>query len=180
MSGDNEDDQKKAALAARAVFLEEETAYLLALQAEDAEKQKAAVGYKSPPIDHRYKKGTSGNLRGRPRKQERARSVRQNCDDILRAGEAALEIIVNGRKVKVSAFELVLRKLHLKAAQGDFKALKMVLELRQIALIENAQANKRFHNLLEDLESEAVLKEHLPPDHAMFKRLQYWRKRSRK
>jgi len=180
MSAENEDDQKEAARAARALFLEDQTAFLMALEAEEAERRTTAVGYKCPPIDHRYKKGTTGNPRGRPRKQERARSVRQNCDDILHAGEAALEIIVNGKKVKVSAFELALRKLHLKAAQGDFKAVKMVLELRQEALAHNAYANKRFHTVLEDLESEAVIKGHFPPDHPMFRRLQYWRKRSRK
>jgi len=142
------------------------------------ERQKA--GYGKPPIDGRFKKGTSGNPRGRPPKAERARSVRQNYDDILRAGEAELEIVTNGKKERMSTYEIALKKLHVKAAQGDLKAMKMVLELRHNTLIDNTSVNKRLHDVLEDEEKNAILNGHYPPNHEIFKRLSYWRKRTRK
>ena len=143
-----------------------------------ADEQK--VGYSHPPVEHRFKKGISANPRGRPPKSERALSVRQYDADILRAGEHEIEIIIDGKRTKISLFELSARKLYLLAGQGNFKAIKLAFEVRKGALSGNARANARLHNILEDLEMEALMKGHYPPNHEIFKRLNYWRKRTRK
>lgn len=143
-----------------------------------ADKEK--IGYGHPPVEHRFKKGISVNPRGRPPKSERALSVRQHDADILRAGEQQMDVIIDGKRTKISLFELMVRKLYLLAGQGNFKAIKMAFEVRKGALAGNAQANIRLHNILEDHEIEALVKGHYPPNHEIFKRLNYWRKRTRK
>ena len=143
-----------------------------------ANKQK--VGYGNPPVEHRFKKGISANPRGRPPKSVRALSVRQHDADILRAGEHEIEIIIDGKRTKISLFELSMRKLYLLAGQGNFKAIKLALEIRMGALLGNTRANIRLHNIVEDHEIEALMKGHYPPNHQVFKSRDYWRKRTRK
>ena len=138
------------------------------------------VGYGHPPVEHRFKKGISANPRGRPPKSVRAFSVRQYDADILRAGEQEMEVIIDGKRTKISLFELLMRKLYLLAGQGNFKAIKMILEIRKEALLGNTRANIRLHNIVEDHEVLALMNGHYPPNHEIFKRLNYWRKRTRK
>ena len=59
------------------------------IEAEAADIQRfidepAKAGYGRPPIDGRFKKGTSGNPRGRPPKIERSLTPRQMRRDFLR------------------------------------------------------------------------------------------------
>jgi hypothetical protein len=138
------------------------------------------IGYGHPPVEHRFKKGVSANPRGRPPKSVRALSLRQYDADILRAGEQEMEVIIDGKRTKISLFELLMRKLYLLAGQGNFKAIKMAYEIRRNALLSNTNANIRLHNIVEDHEIDALMKGHYPPNHEIFKRLNYWRKRTRK
>ena len=81
------------------------------------------VGYKKPPKDGRYKKGQSGNLRGRPRGSK-------NVATLLR--QAMVEIITvseNGRRRRLSRCEIMMKQLASGAAQGDPKATQTVLRL---------------------------------------------------
>jgi hypothetical protein len=128
-SKDEKDDEAK-----RAAKLAEEERWF-------ADKEK--IGYGHPPAEHRFKKGISGNPRGRPPKSERALSVRQYDADILRAGEQQMEVMIDGKRTKISLFELMVRKLYLLGGQGNFKAIKMAFEVRKDALSGNAHANMR-------------------------------------
>jgi hypothetical protein len=169
MSNDGNDEKNEE--AKRAAELAEEKRWFA-----DQEK----IGYGHPPVEHRFKKGISANPRGRPPKSVRALSVRQHDADILRAGEHEIEIIIDGKRTKISLFELSMRKLYLLAGQGNFKAIKLALEIRKGALLGNTRANIRLHNIVEDHEIDALMKGHYPPNHDVFKRRNYWRKRTRK
>ena len=50
------------------------------------------VGYRRPPVEHRFKPGQSGNLKGRPRKPQDIASV------LERALDARVPIQENGRR----------------------------------------------------------------------------------
>jgi hypothetical protein len=91
-----------------------------------------------------------------------------------------MEVIIDGKRMKISLFELMMRKLYLLGGQGNFKAIKMALEVREIALRSNARANIQLHKIVEEREIDALMKGHYPPTHEVFKRLNYWRKRTQR
>ena len=168
MSSDGQDEKNDEAKRA-AKLAAEESCF--------SDKQK--IGYGRPPIEHRFKKGGSANPRGRPPKSVRALTVRQYDADVLRAGEQEMEVIIDGKRIRITLFELLMRKLYLLAGQGNFKAIKMAYEIRKAALLSNTQANIRLHRIVEDHEIQALMNGHFPPNHEIFKRLNYLRKRTR-
>ena len=95
-------------------------------EAIDKQNQKAAeyeVGYGRPPKFTRFKPGTSGNPKGRPR-------VSKN---LAAAFESALSERVpvndNGRRKKIPMSEAIAKQATRKAAGGDLRALRLVVEL---------------------------------------------------
>jgi hypothetical protein len=180
MSTGTESDEKEAVLAAEEAKRADVLAFFAALDAEEAEKRAQAVGYGKPPVDHRFKKGVSGNPRGRPIKSERARSLRQLNSDILKCANMEHLIVTNGKEERVPIIELMLRQLFVMGTKGNMKALERALSLYQSALSYNVNLNQVFHRVLEDQELQAVMKGNSPPNSVIFKRRNYWRKRSQK
>lgn len=82
-----------------------------------------AVGRGRPPQHSRFEKGQSGNPAGRPRG---ARSLQTVMLDELRSQVTAKE---DGRSVRVSKGQLLMKSLIAKAVAGDMKAASLVLEL---------------------------------------------------
>jgi hypothetical protein len=83
------------------------------------------VGYKKPPEHTRFKKGQSGNPRGRPRGAK-------NMATLL--GEALDEKVTltdNGRRRKVSKREIIVTQLVNRSAQADLKAMQILLGMVQ-------------------------------------------------
>ena len=81
------------------------------------------VGYGKPPHNTRFKKGQSGNPRGRP-------SGSKNLSTLL--SEALNEPVIvteNGRRRKVSKREAIIKQLVNQSANGDWRAVKMLLEI---------------------------------------------------
>lgn len=81
------------------------------------------VGFKRPPLHTRFKKGQSGNPKGRPRKiqdklEEMAAKVFLN----------PVPIIEGGKQRKVPLMEAIMIRLAQKAANGDLKAITYVVE----------------------------------------------------
>ena len=85
---------------------------------------KYEVGYARPPQDKRFKPGCSGNPRGRP---EKRKTVSVLIEEAL-ARRISLE--ENGRPRKISAEEIIIRRLVNAAAKGDLKAVQLLLQLR--------------------------------------------------
>jgi hypothetical protein len=81
------------------------------------------VGYRKPPRNTRFQKGQSGNPKGRAKG-----SV--NAEDALR--RAIFEPITvkdSGKTKKMTKLEVACRQLANKAAAGDTRALKLIMQL---------------------------------------------------
>lgn len=82
-------------------------------------------GYGKPPKSHHWKKGQSGNPRGRPKKKDR--SPAQIIADIY---NEEVKVTLKGRTVKLSQFELAVRTVLIKTQQsGSVRELKLLLQL---------------------------------------------------
>lgn len=79
------------------------------------------VGYKSPPEHSRFKKGQSGNPRGRPKKD-----YEKGIFGIL---EDEITIRLSGKNKRVSKIEALVYKLINDALGGDLNALKMLFRI---------------------------------------------------
>lgn len=99
------------------------------------------VGFGKPPAAARFKKGQSGNPKGRPKGKRNAATV------IMRALDAKVIINENGRRREITKFEAAITQLANKAASGDLRALGMVK-----ALMEFSE---------ERIQQESVAKTHL-------------------
>jgi len=81
------------------------------------------VGFRRPPVHSRFKKGQSGNPKGRPRGSE-------NMVLLLRKILNKKVTVREGNKIlKLTQFEAMMGNLSVKAMKGEPKAIKLVLEL---------------------------------------------------
>lgn len=81
------------------------------------------VGYAKPPKDTRFRKGQSGNQKGRPKG---SRNFAHDVDDIL---NAKMTVNENGRPRNVSTQLAALMRLREKALKGDARALDRLLSM---------------------------------------------------
>lgn len=81
------------------------------------ERKTSDVGYMNPPEHTRYKKGKSGNPRGRPRKREDLNTVLQ------RVLNRKVRVKDNDRKIPIR--DALIWKLRELALQGDKQALAL-------------------------------------------------------
>ena len=88
------------------------------------EKRDYEVGYGKPPHRTRFKKGQSGNARGRP-------SGSKNLSTLL--SEALNEPVIvteNGRRRKVSKQQAIIKQLVNQSAKGNWRATKLLLDIQ--------------------------------------------------
>jgi hypothetical protein len=90
----------------------------------------APVGYQRPPASNRFRKGVSGNPRGRPRNRHRALPYETLLGQMVTIRE-------DGRERRVTAAEAFLLHLTRKGLQGDNAAARASL-----AAIETARASR--------------------------------------
>jgi hypothetical protein len=79
------------------------------------------VGYGRPPRQTRFKKGRSGNPRGRPRGSRNFASL---------VDEALAEPVVineNGRRTKATKLQVIVKQMVNKAAQGDHRSIQLLM-----------------------------------------------------
>lgn len=92
------------------------------------------VGYGKPPVHTRFKKGQSGNPKGRPKgRRNRSVSVTENLLHRIIQAEASREVTIakGGRQLSVSMVEAIVARLANDAASGDPRARKLFMELLQ-------------------------------------------------
>lgn len=90
---------------------------------ERPESGEYEVGYRKPPKNTRWKKGQSGNPNGRPKK---ARGLKT---DLRAELVSKMEIKMNGQVVSGTRQQLMLRTLSARAASGDVRATRILLDL---------------------------------------------------
>ena len=81
------------------------------------------VGYAHPPREHRFKKGTSGNPRGRPKSKIAGQTA---ISELL---NEPIKVRAGGKSRDMSAFEASLRQLVSKALNGDIRAILKFVKL---------------------------------------------------
>ena len=91
----------------------------------DEDKPDYKVGYKKPPLHSRFKKGQSGNPRGRPRGSKNFSTL---LTDALNEPVVVTE---DGKRRKISKRELGVRQLVNKFAMAEAQATKILLGLMQ-------------------------------------------------
>ena len=80
-----------------------------------------SVGYGTPPVHSRFKKGTSGNPRGRPKGRLNFATV------LLKTLREKVVINENGRRTIITKLEASVKQLVNKAAAGDLRALSHLI-----------------------------------------------------
>src|SRR4029077_14836040 len=96
----------------------------------------ASSNYRKPPVAHQFKKGTSGNPNGRPRKAVQPGFGALGGGIADRLGAMALDEAIRpvtvreGDKVsEIPAMQALIRTMFRAAAQGDTKAGRQLLEV---------------------------------------------------
>lgn len=116
---------------------------------ESLAKQRRPVGYGSPPEASRFKKGVSGNPKGRPKGRVNVVTA------LAKALREKVVINENGRRRTVTKLEAAIKQLVNKAATGDLRALRHLTELAQ-----DAEAKQNLNNsekeALNDLDREVM------------------------
>lgn len=100
---------------------------------------KPRMGYKAPPEAHQFKKGRSGNPRGRPKG---AKGKRQIAEKVLLEKH---EVVESDRKVQRTTLELILLTLRNKSFEGSNRAFK---DLEKLAAKYDPQPQTKRAGLL--------------------------------
>ena len=83
------------------------------------------VGYAKPPRHTRFQKGRSGNPRGRPRGSK-------NLSTLLTEALNELVLVAENReRRKITKRQAIITQLVNKAAQADWRAIKILLDILQ-------------------------------------------------
>jgi Family of unknown function (DUF5681) len=82
-----------------------------------------AVGYCKPPRHSRFKKGQSGNPRGRPAGSKNLKTL------VIQALNKDTVITEDGQPRKITKREAVANEIVNRSATGDFRAVKILLDI---------------------------------------------------
>ena len=97
-------------------------------------------GYGKPPVHSQWPKGTSGNLRGRPKGSTNHLTI------LRRVLGQKVTVVEDGKRRKISKLEAAMTQLLNKAAQGDTRACQAMLKV--VALLglkpEEPEGGLRF------------------------------------
>lgn len=105
------------------------------------------IGYGKPPETTRFKTGKSGNPKGRPKG---SKNTYKMLDEIL---SQKIEVVENGKPVKISKKAAALTQLVNKAVKGDTKAITTLLPHMQIADVKQEEKDQVITALSKDDQS---------------------------
>lgn len=84
------------------------------------------VGFGKPPRSNQFRKGVSGNPKGRPKGSKNISSI------LAQMGRKQVKVTINGKVRHISLLEAVIRQLGNQAANGDLKAIRELLDAHRI------------------------------------------------
>jgi len=95
------------------------------------------VGYKKPPKQTQFKKGQSGNPKGRKKgsKNNRFKDLPYNLplemyrNAIREEAYRGIPVNENGEQILIPMHQAILRSINLKAAKGDVRAQRLATDL---------------------------------------------------
>ena len=105
------------------------------------------VGYGKPPKSSRFKKGQSGNSKGRPKGSRNFRT------DFLEALKSPVRVTEKGKAKTMSTQKAVIARLREKALRGDVRTLDRIIALA----LELGEAAQDSTPTL-DIEDQEILK----------------------
>ncbi len=106
------------------------------------------VGYRKPPKQSQFKRGESGNPKGRPKD---TRNLKTELEEELKQRVVVRE---GGNALRVSKRRGLLKSLCNKALQGDPRAMRILLEL--IMRFEDDKAADVFEAILSEDERKII------------------------
>jgi hypothetical protein len=94
------------------------------------------VGYGKPPHDTRFRKGQSGNPKGRPKGSSNLASL------LRRVMHEKIVITENGQRRTITKLEAVFKQLVNKAALGDPRAIHELLQAHALIVEPRGSADR--------------------------------------
>ncbi len=111
------------------------------------------VGYANPPVKSQFKKGQSGNPRGRP-------GGRKNLTTILNETlYGKITVRERGHTRKITMIEALLLRLRKDALEGDLRAVDRLLRLIQMQQALTPDQDKTEAIAFDPVDDQAILKE---------------------
>jgi hypothetical protein len=95
------------------------------------------VGFRRPPVSTRFRPGVSGNPKGRPKGTLNVATV------LLRTLREKVVINEGGQRKTITKLEAAIKQLANKAASGELRALRQLVELAQDAETKQNSAAQR-------------------------------------
>jgi hypothetical protein len=118
---------------------------------DDSKNETYEVGFGKPPKHARFKKGQSGNLKGRPKGTLNLATV------LERTLREKVVINVNGRRKVITKLEAAIMQLANKAAAGDGHAIRHLCQLvvsdqeRSVALEPTTQFTETDQKVMDNI-----------------------------
>ena len=115
----------------------------------DQDQGDTQVGYGRPPKTTRFKKGQSGNPKGRPKGSLNVATM------LIKTLREKVVINENGKRKTVTKLEAALKQMVNKAASGDPRALRLLLDSARDAEIQQDAVGEQ-NPIVPELDQEVI------------------------